>query len=213
MSDIKHDHKTKFQIERIAFFSDAVIAIAVTLLIIEIKAPHIESGTSFADQLGQLQHLLPEFISFIISFAIIISQWIKHHELFGKVINYDKRLISLNSYFLFTIAIIPFSTSYFAHNTSLEFKLPIVVYGASLFILSLLNYLIFRHITNPKYQLFDNSLSHAQLKWVGYDYLLFPIAILVSLLAGSIRYEYGFACYILVLMVGSYISKKRKSSL
>jgi uncharacterized membrane protein len=202
--------KVHFQIERIAFFSDAVIAIAITLLIIEIKAPHIESGTSFHEQLEQLQHLLPEFVSFIISFAIILAQWRKHHEIFGSVINYDKKLISLNSLFLFTIAIIPFSTSYFAHNMSREFYLPIVVYVLSLFALTFLNYLIFVHITDKKGNLYDHSLTEAEIKFTKIDYLLFPLALITSLFTGMLDIKLGFLTYVAVLLIGSMLNKRRR---
>lgn len=202
--------KLHFQIERIAFFSDAVIAIAATLLIIEIKAPHIEKGTGFSEQINQIKHLIPEFISFIISFSIIIAQWIRHHELFGSVINYDKKLVSLNSLFLFAIAITPFSTSYFAHNNSLEFYLPYIIYGLSLFFLTFLNYILFRHITNEKNKLFDNSLTKIQIKWVGLDYLLFPTGILIGLIMGMINFKVGLIAYMLVMTFGFYINKQKK---
>ena len=204
--------KIHFQIERIAFFSDAVIAIAITLLIIEIKAPHIEHGTSFSEQINQLKHLIPEFISFFISFAIIISQWVKHHELFGNIVNYDKKLITINSLFLFAIAIIPFSTSYFAHNNSLEFYLPYLVYGVSLFLLTFLNYLLFRHITNKKNNLYDNSLTQIQIKWIGLDYLLFPTGILASLLMGIINFKIGFLTYMIIMSFGFYINKQKNKN-
>jgi uncharacterized membrane protein len=210
----KHHQKEKiqFQIERIAFFSDAVIAIAVTLLIIEIKAPHIETGTNFTEQLIQLNHLIPEFISFIISFAIIISQWVKHHELFGNIINYDKRLVTLNSLFLFSTAIIPFSTSYFAHNNSIEFYLPYIVYGLSLILVTFLNYLLFKHVTADKNKLFDNSLTKIQLKWIGFDYLLFPSGIAIGLLMGAINFKIGFLAYMVVMTFGFYINRQKKKN-
>lgn len=201
--------KNHFQVERIAFLSDAVIAIAITLLIIEIHAPHIEAGASLADQLSQLQHLLPEFISFIISFAIILTQWRKHHAIFGRVINYDRKLISLNSMFLFTIAIIPFTTSYFAHNTSLEFYLPILVYGISLILLSVLNYLIFDHITGEENKLFDHSLTEMEMMWTKVDYLLFPVALAGGLITGMIDHAIGFVVYVLILAGGSVLNKRR----
>jgi len=209
--DKQHEkEKLKFQVERIAFFSDAVIAIALTLLIIEIKAPKIETGSAFSDQMAQLTHLIPEFIAFIISFIIILLQWKKHHHLFGNIINYDEKLITLNSIFLFAIAIVPFSTSYFAHNTSSEFYLPIIVYGSNLFILTVSNYLIFNHVANGKFKLIDNSLSVAQIKFLKIDYLLFPTAILIGILSGLINLRIGFIAYVLVLTIGSIMNKSKK---
>jgi uncharacterized membrane protein len=201
--------KVHFQIERIAFFSDAVIAIAVTLLIIEIKAPHIKIGTTLSEQVEELKHLVPEFVSFIISFAVIIAQWRKHHEIFGRVINYDRKLISLNSLFLFAIAIIPFSTSYFAHNTAIEFYFPILVYGLNLIFLTTLNYLIFSHITGEEHKLFDHSLTEMELMWTKVDYLLFPVALATGLLVGFIDYSLGFVAYVMVLTGGSVLNKRR----
>jgi uncharacterized membrane protein len=212
MDKLHQKEKLHFQIERIAFFSDAVIAIAATLLIIEIKAPHLEHGTSFSEQINQLRHLIPEFISFIISFSIIIAQWVKHHELFGGIINYDKKLVTINSLFLFAIAIVPFSTSYFAHNNSLEFYLPYIIYGLSLFLLISLNYLLFRHITSEKNKLFDNSLTKVQLKWIGLDYLLFPTGIVAGLLMGIINFKIGFITYILIMTFGVYINRQKKKN-
>ncbi len=211
MKDSHQKDKIHFQVERIAFFSDALIAIAVTLLIIEIKAPHIEHGISFSEQVAQLTHLIPEFISFGISFAIIISQWIKHHELFGNIIGYDTKLIRINAAFLFANTIIPFSTSYFAHNTISEISLPYLVYGFTLIFLTFCNYLLFRHAVNPKFKLYSISYTSAQRFWLSADYLLFPIAIIIALLLGYINLKLGLIIYVAMMQLGFFInSKKRK---
>jgi uncharacterized membrane protein len=212
MSNHYNKEKVRFQIERLSFFSDAVIAIALTLLIIEIKAPHIGEGYNLNQQLNQLQALYPEFISFIISFAIIISQWIKHHELFGNLINYDKKLVTLNSCFLFSIAIIPFSTSYFAHNSVATFYLPTVVYAISLMFVTSLNFLIFRHIVNNKNNLFDKSYNREHIKWMTADYLLLPAGIFISLLIGYININYGLLAYVIIMQAAFFINKQKKKS-
>lgn len=206
----KHYEKEKlqFQVERIAFLSDAVIAIAVTLLIFEIKAPQIEPGASFDAQLAQLKKLFPQFIAFVISFVIILLQWKKHHSLFGRVTNYDNKLLVLNSAFLFVTTFIPFSTSYFAQNSTAEFYLPVLVYGISLFLLSILNYFVFDHVTNAKNNLFDKTLSKAQLKHTRIEYLIFPLGLLAGLAAGFISPVFGFIAYALIVVLGSVIHRK-----
>ncbi len=204
------DEKLKFQIERIAFFSDAVIAIAMTLLVIEIKAPKIHPGTTVDQQIKQLTALIPEFVSFIISFSIIISQWIKHHKMFGGLIDYDRRLILLNALFLFVIALIPFSTSYFSLNNDGRFYLPYVVYGLTLFFLTFLNFLLFRHITHHSKALYDRSMSHTQVKWQSAEYLLFPTVILLSLIIGYFNFDFALTAYIVVFLLGYLYIRKRK---
>jgi uncharacterized membrane protein len=210
MNHPHHREKVQFQIERIAFFSDALIAIAVTLLIIEIKAPHIEPGARFSEQLDQLKHLVPEFISFTISFAIIISQWVRHHELFGNLINYDKKLIRLNSCFLFIVALIPFSTAYFAHNNITEVSLPYLIYGFSLIMLTVLNFLLFRHVVSKKKKLYDKSYTAEQIKWLSAEYLLFPVAIMLGLITGLIDLKFGILTYAVVMQFHFYIRRQKR---
>lgn len=206
--------KLHFQVERIAFFSDAVIAIAATLLIIEIKAPHIEHGASWDDQVQQLQHLIPEVIAFAISFIVIISQWIKHHEMFGNVINYDAKLLRLNSIFLFFNAITPFSTSYFAFNNMIEGNeinyLPYTVYGISLSALILSNFLIFNHLIDEKHGLYDHKLSPQLKKWSQIDTLVLPVALIAGLMGGYIHLFFGICVYMLIGAFGFYTYKQKK---
>ena len=106
---------TKLQIERILFFSDAVIAIAMTLLIIEIKAPHIH-GNSGAELSESLNELIPKFIAFFISFFVIAIYWKAHHQLFGHVTKYTDKLIWINILFLLSIVLMPFSSAFYSSN-------------------------------------------------------------------------------------------------
>ena len=101
MSNLHHPTKKDFQVERLAFFSDAVFAIAITLLIIELKIPEIEEGpVSEHVFLEHLVMLIPRFMGFFISFFIIGLYWFIHHGIFGYVINYNGKLIWLNLIFL-----------------------------------------------------------------------------------------------------------------
>lgn len=112
MTDKQHDktdHHRRFQLERLILFSDAVFAIAITLLIIEIKIPSFDHRIS-GHELGEaLLEKLPEFIGFMISFAVIGQFWTGHHRLFGYVSNYTGGLLWLNLLMLFWIVLMPFS--------------------------------------------------------------------------------------------------------
>src|SRR4051794_16269100 len=96
--------KKEFQLERMILFSDAVFAIAITLLALEIKVPeidkHIVSDALLADKLNEL---IPKFIGFFVSFFVIGIYWVAHHRMFGFVVNYNQRLLWLNLFFLLAV--------------------------------------------------------------------------------------------------------------
>ncbi|MBL0145615.1 MAG: DUF1211 domain-containing protein [Chitinophagaceae bacterium] len=106
--------RRKFQLERIALFSDAVFAIAITLLVIEIKVPIVshENQEIFNKEFSHaLMEMIPEFIGFFISFIVIGNYWRAHHTIFGHVTDYNRKLISLNTWFLLSIVCMPFTTA------------------------------------------------------------------------------------------------------
>ncbi len=95
-------------LERIVFFSDAVMAIAITLLAIDIRVPELAPAVA-AQQLGaSLSAIGPRFMTFFISFLVIAIYWISHHRYFGYIKRYDTGLMWLNLLFLFFIICMPF---------------------------------------------------------------------------------------------------------
>jgi uncharacterized membrane protein len=213
MNKQHNKEKVHFQLERIAFFSDAVIAIALTLLIIEIKAPVIEAGKSFSEDVHQLKHLAPEFIALLLSFETIISHWILHHKLFGCLIDYNDKLIRINALFLLSIILVPFASSYFAINYGSSSNLPVIVFGISLLATGIANFFILQYVTRTKLQLFDGSLNRIELNWLRLEYLVQPIAISSTLLLGLLIGEKAIYFYIAIIVVlGLIINRKKKTS-
>ncbi|MES2560669.1 MAG: TMEM175 family protein [Bacteroidota bacterium] len=140
----------KFQLERIALFSDAVFAIAITLMMIEIKAPHLGHHVPFGEALGTFLELLPIFMGTILSFFIIGVYWSKHHKLMKYLTGYTPKLIWLNIGFLLTIAFIPFSTSFVFENFMAYSPVPLLVYNFNYTMATLLEYRLFSYALNPK---------------------------------------------------------------
>jgi uncharacterized membrane protein len=98
--------------DRVLFFSDAVFAIAITLLVVDI---HVPSPAGHAiDSAAELHAALPEIRSFGISFAVIGLFWLGHHGMFGHITVLNRNLMLLNLLFLATIAFLPYPTALFS---------------------------------------------------------------------------------------------------
>jgi uncharacterized membrane protein len=105
--------------ERMAFFSDGIFAITITLLVLEVKVPEVESEKL----MEALHHTLPALNSCILSFIVLGIYWIAHHNLFLHIKHHDHVLLWLNTLFMMCIALIPFPTGlisrYPEHHISL----------------------------------------------------------------------------------------------
>ncbi len=100
-------------LERIVFFSDAVTAIAMTLLAIDLKVPEIAASAAATELPRSLSEMGPRFLSFFISFAVIGTYWMAHHRYFRFIKRYDGRLMMLNMLFLLCVVLMPFVAGLF----------------------------------------------------------------------------------------------------
>lgn len=111
----KHEPETGLSFERVVFFSDAVFAIVITLLVLELKVPHLgehtESGLRHA-----LVELVPRVAGFVISFLIIGMMWVEHHRIFRYIADYDAGLLWRNLLLLLCVSFVPFPTALFSEN-------------------------------------------------------------------------------------------------
>jgi uncharacterized membrane protein len=102
-------------LERIVFFSDAVMAIAITLLAIDIRVPEIPQAAAASELPVRLGELNPQIMSFVISFFVIGIYWMAHHRYFALIRRYDNGLLAMNLLFLLFIAVMPFVASLLGH--------------------------------------------------------------------------------------------------
>lgn len=134
-------------LERMAFFSDAVFAIAITLLVIEIHVPHVAAPYSDTAFLEALNKLIPNFIGFFVSFFVIGAFWAGHHRAFDCARHWSPRLFLPNLLLLSAIAAMPFftafSSEYYGH------RVPTAFYCGWMILISIFNILIQRVLTAP----------------------------------------------------------------
>lgn len=103
--------KTTFSKTRVEAFSDGIFAIIVTLLVLEIKVPHIGDHGSATDLTASLLSLFPKFISWIISFFTVAVIWVNHHKLFKQFRQLDHGIFWWNALLLLWTSFIPFPTA------------------------------------------------------------------------------------------------------
>jgi uncharacterized membrane protein len=99
------------KLERVAFFSDGVFAIAATLLVVDLRLPEVAGQISNQDFLDQLAELGPKLYGFAVSIVVIGLYWAGHHRTFGRFVRYDAGLPYANLPVLICIAFMPFPTA------------------------------------------------------------------------------------------------------
>ena len=99
---------------RVEAFSDGVFAIAITLLILEIKVPHFPGGATNAQVLRALVALWPSYVAFLLSFFAILIMWINHHGLFRLIHRVDSPFLYANGAMLLLVTFVPFPTALLA---------------------------------------------------------------------------------------------------
>ena len=176
MSDLKERYGKLFGrgegTDRMQFFSDAVFAIALTLLVLDIRLPDTESG----DLLTALLDLWPQYFAFALSFVIIALNWISHHAKYRVIVRYDGRLLRLNFVLLFLIAIVPFPTSVLSEYAP---EAPaVVLYAATVAALSITQLLIWAYAVRAG---LTKDVDAAMFRYIVLNILPAPIVFLLSI--------------------------------
>ena len=109
--------------ERLAAFSDGVVAIIITIMVLELKAPH---GTALAD----LVPVLPVFLSYVLSFVYVGIYWNNHHHMLTLARSVDGPILWANLHLLFWLSVVPFATAWMGENELTTG--PVALYGGVL---------------------------------------------------------------------------------
>jgi uncharacterized membrane protein len=179
--------KTDHPLERLVFFSDAVFAIAITLLIIEIHPPHLPRGAADQAHLQQLAELIPAFVGYGISFAVIGNFWMGHHRALSLASHYQPRILGWTMALLAAIAFMPFATAYLSANFTQ--RVPTVFYCVVMFIAALLNFRVNRIATSPP--MLDEGADPQAVLYVRIRGLSVLLGAFTAVLVALVLPEYG----------------------
>src|SRR5215468_3522695 len=94
---------------RLEAFSDGVVAIIITIMVLELKAPHEAS-------MEALLKLTPVFLSYALSFLVVAILWVNHHHLLHTATRVNGRMLWLNNHLLFWLSLVPFTTAFLGEN-------------------------------------------------------------------------------------------------
>ncbi|MBL1174776.1 TMEM175 family protein [Pantanalinema sp. GBBB05] len=135
---------------RLEAFSDGVMAIIITIMVLELKVPH---DTTFA----ALQPLIPVFLSYVLSFVYIGIYWNNHHHLFQAVQQVNGKVLWANLHLLFWLSLLPFVTGWAGENNFAT--VPVACYGVVLFCAAIAYFILTRVLISHHGQ--DSTLAVA----------------------------------------------------
>jgi len=120
---------------RLEAFSDGVIAVIITIMVLEMKVPH-------GNDLAALVPLVPVFLSYVVSFIYVGIYWNNHHHMLHAVQHVNGRVLWANMHLLFWLSLVPFVTGW--ANENLQASLPVALYGVVLLMAGVGYYLLER---------------------------------------------------------------------
>ncbi|HEY7245980.1 MAG TPA: TMEM175 family protein [Xanthobacteraceae bacterium] len=174
--------------ERIAAFSDGVLAIIITIMVLELKVPH---GTDWS----ALNPVVPVFLTYVLSFVYIAIYWNNHHHLMHTVHRVNGAILWANMHLLFWLSLLPFATGWMGENHFAQ--LPTALYGVALLMPAIAYYVL--QMTIIKHQGAQGALAQA----LGRDFKgrISPVLYLAAIGLAFVLPWIAHAIYVLVALM------------
>lgn len=175
---------------RILALADGVFAIVMTLLVFEMRVPE-----TARDLDSEVLDLLPNLLSYLVSFIILGVYWVGHHSQFQFIKKADQNLLWLNIAFLMCVSLVPFSAGMLGRHG--DQQISVIVYGVNLIFVALAHFAMWRYATRH-YRLVETNLD-SQIIALGSRLSLIPIGIYVlAILLSSVSPVLSIVLYALV---------------
>ncbi len=184
------ESSTERETQRLEAFSDGVFAIAITLLILEIKVPHLEEGESLANA---LLHLWPSYGAYAFSFWVIGIFWVNHHSFFKLFRRVNHGFLLLNVLFLALISFIPFPTSVLAEYVTDPARRQNAVTFYTLGLLLPVLCWLAMWVYGNAHKLTDARLDPEYVRFLTRQYMVSNVLYLIAVLASLVNAALGMA--------------------
>ena len=185
-----------FEKNRLEALIDGIFAVALTLLVLDIKLPENVAYPSNEVLWNRLVELERHFVIYTISFVVIGIYWVAHHVQFHYVRYTDRRLIWINMLFLLLISFLPFATDLVGDHK--ELTLPCEIYGVTLLLLSGLSYVHLRYLYRHPY-LATAELNSVAVKLLRRRIALFAIVPALSMVMAFYNTRVALFVYLLIV--------------
>lgn len=183
-----------FSKSRVETFSDGIFAIIITLLVLEIKVPHISDPDSAKELSASIVALLPKIIGWIISFFTIAVIWVNHHRLFKQYKHLDNGIFWWNAVLLLWTSFIPFPTAVLGDYPGNRGS--VVLYGLVMSLMAA-SFSLMRYYVLRKPELLDETVDVAAFRLGTKMSVVFgPAMYILGILAGFIHPYISFAIYL-----------------
>ncbi len=196
----------KLRLHRLIFFTDAVLAIIITLLVIELHLPELTDPGSGHEMTEKLMHMLPHFGAFVLCFFTLAQGWVGYNILFSVVNRYDNTLGLLNVFSLLPSCLLPFAASligsYFENPVSFVFL------GSVSFLSSMGQYFINRYLLKNK--MFSPIVDLKKFEKLMKNAIAFPVVSLLMGLAAYIDTRLSFTLFMLTILSSIWSLRKMK---
>ncbi|HWB45281.1 MAG TPA: TMEM175 family protein [Hyphomicrobiaceae bacterium] len=147
-------------VDRLVFFSDAVIAIIITLMVLEVRLPPLAEHASQEELLQALIALIPKYLAVLLSFLVIGLFWTLHHRRFNWVRKVDERLVWCNLVYLLVLASVPFATGLLSEHSGWVSS---IVYACVLALASLVAAVLWWHVKHSP-EIIANDWAHREMR-------------------------------------------------
>ena len=192
--------------DRVVNLSDGVFAIAITLLVLDIRAPDIPENMVDSRLPGALLSLWPNYLGYILSFVGISAFWLIHHSIFRPIRGYDRILLYLNFLFLMVVAFMPFPTSLLGEYG--DHQLPVAIYAATLAVGRLLLTAIHWYSARND-RLVDEPQDPATVRYFLIRGLAIPAIFLLSIAISFFSVSVAILTWFVMLVVDAVVMRRR----
>ncbi|KAB1194288.1 DUF1211 domain-containing protein [Haloferax sp. MBLA0076] len=196
-------HREQEETDRLLALSDGVIAIAITLLVLEITVPEIPVGRPVSILSNLVFDQWHEFFSYVLSFLVIGNYWVLHRRIFLHIEAHDRSVVWLNLLFLLLVAFVPYGTSLFSMYPT---RFGVVFYAGILALTGLILTLLWSYAS--RHDILEEGLTSTLVVLEGARFLASPLVFVFSIVVANFDTTLAILSWFLLLPINGVLQSR-----